>query len=71
MELKPLSGDLDELRKIIISSNLATCYLILDQMGLKEGKTIYYDEFNSEWIETYKTVYKIVSKMKIRKSSRE
>lgn len=71
MELKPLSKELDELRKVIITSNLTTCFFILDQMALKEDKTLHYEKFKDEWIKTYKNVYKIVSKMKTRKSPRD
>jgi hypothetical protein len=70
MELKSLSPELDELRKVIISSNLASCYLILNELALKEGQTAHYEAFRAGWIDTYKDVYKLVSKMKIRKSTR-
>jgi hypothetical protein len=68
MDLPP---ELTELRKIIISSHLTTCFLILDELALKRGKTYHYEGFRDEWIETYKNVYKLVSKMKTRKSLRE
>ena len=70
MELKSLSPELDELRKVIISSNLTTCYVILNELALKEGKSVHYEKFRSGWIDTYKDVYKLVSKMKARKSAR-
>ena len=71
MEIKSLTPELDELRKVIISSNLTTCYLILNELALKEGETTYYEGFRARWIDTYKDVYKLVSKMKMRKSSRK
>ena len=71
MELKPIPADLDELRKVIISSNLTTCYLVLDALALKKGSTLRYQEFKDEWIEMYKDTYRIVSKMKPRRSTRE
>jgi hypothetical protein len=71
MELKSLTPELDELRKVIISSNLTSCYLILNELALKEGETAHYEEFRAGWIDTYKDIYKLVSKMKTRKSSRK
>jgi hypothetical protein len=71
MELMDLQPELNELRKIIISSHLTTCFLILDELALKRGKTYHYERFREEWIGTYKHVYKLVSKMKSRKSSRD
>jgi len=70
MELKSLSKELDELRKVIISSNLTTCYVILNELALKEGEVAHYEKFRAGWIDTYKDVYRLVSKMKTRKSSR-
>lgn len=70
MELKPLSPELDELRKVIISSNLTTCYLLLNVLPSEGDKAAFYGKFRAEWIDTYKHVYKVVSKMKMRKSSR-
>jgi hypothetical protein len=71
MELKSFTPELDELRKVIISSNLTSCYLILNELALKEGETTHYEEFRAGWIDTYKDIYKLVSKMKTRKSSRK
>jgi hypothetical protein len=70
MELKALSAELDELRKVIISSNLTTCYLMLDTLPSEGDKVAFYEKFRAEWMDTYKHVYKIVSKMKMRKTSR-
>jgi len=67
MELAKISPELDELRKVIISSNLTTCYLILDGLALREGKITHYEKFKASWIEIYRDTYKLVSKMKIRK----
>lgn len=70
MELKPLSPELDELRNVIISSNLTTCFLVLNELISKPDKSLHYGKFRDEWIELYKNVYQIISKMKTRKSSR-
>jgi hypothetical protein len=70
MELKPLSPELNELRNVIISSNLTTCFLILNELVSKPDKPLHYEPVRDDWIEMYKNVYKIVSKMKTRKSSR-
>jgi hypothetical protein len=70
MELKPLSSELNELRSVIISSNLTTCYLILNELGMKKDEAIFYDKFRKEWVDLYKEIYDRVSKMKPRKSSR-
>ena len=71
MELKPLPPELSELRNVIISSNLTSCYLILNELALKEGEKAHYEKFKDGWIDVYKDVYKLVSRMKTRKSSRE
>ncbi|TET93161.1 MAG: hypothetical protein E3J46_00205 [Desulfobacteraceae bacterium] len=71
MELKPLPPELSELRNVIISSNLTSCYLILNELALKEGEKAHYEKFKTGWIDVYKDVYKLVSRMKTRKSSRE
>ena len=70
MELKSLPPDLDELRNVIIASSLTSCYLILNELALSEGETAHYEKFRAAWIETYKDVYKLVSRMKARKSAR-
>jgi len=71
IEVKPLSPEPGELRNVIISSNLSTSYLILNELTPKRGKILRYEQFKKEWIEMYKSAYKIVSKMKTRKSPRE
>jgi hypothetical protein len=71
MELKSLPPELNELRNVIISSNLTTCYLVLNEIYLKEDKPIYYAQVREKWIEMYKDVFKLISKMKARKSLRE
>lgn len=71
MELKPVSPEIDELRKVIISSNLTTCYLILNRFPSEEDEeTNYYEKFRTRWTDLYKDIYKLVSKMKERKPSR-
>ena len=70
MELKPLSPEFDELRKAVISSNLTTCYLVLDELISSRGERFFYDKFRREWLDVYKEIYDRVSKMKTRKSSR-
>lgn len=71
MELKELSPDLAELRSVIIASHLSTCYLLIERLAPKENEPYRYEKFREDWIEMYKNVYKIVSKMKPRKSMRE
>jgi hypothetical protein len=71
MELKPLSAELNELRNVIITSNLTTCYLVLERLSLEKNQAFLYKEFRDHWIEIYKSTYGIVSKMKPRKASRE
>ena len=71
MELKELSPELAELRSVIISSHLSTCYLLIERLASKENESCRYELFREEWIDMYKNIYKIVSKMKPRKSVRE
>ena len=70
MELKPLSPELSELRNIVISSNLASCYLVLELLKSEKNETLNYEKFRDQWIEIYKSTYGVVSKMKPRKSPR-
>ena len=70
MELKPLSPELNDLRNVIISSNLASCYLILELLKSDRNETLNYEKFRGQWIDVYKSTHGIVSKMKPRKSSR-
>ena len=69
MMLKSLPKDLDELRKTIISSNLTTCYLILNELA--GDKPVRYQKFKDEWIHLYDDTYKLVSKMKPRVPKRQ
>jgi hypothetical protein len=71
MEMKDLSPELNEIRNVILSSQLTSCFLILDELALKRGKTRHYEPFRKEWMETYKSVYKLVSRMRVRRSKRE
>ena len=70
MDLKPLSPELNELRNVVISSNLASCYLVLELLKSEKNETLKYEKFRDQWIDIYKCTYGIVSKMKPRKSSR-
>ena len=70
MDLKPLSPELNELRNVVISSNLASCYLVLELLKSEKNETLNYEKFRDHWIEIYKSTYGIASKMKPRKSSR-
>jgi hypothetical protein len=70
MELKPLSPRLDELRNVIIASNLTSCYLVLELLISEKDETLTYDKFRSHWMDIYKSTYGMVSKMKPRKSPR-
>ncbi len=71
MELKPLSPELAELRNVILSSNLTSCYLVLQLLKSEKDETLIYDKFSSRWMDVYKSTYGIVSKMKPRTSSRK
>jgi hypothetical protein len=71
MYLKPMSPEMDELRKVIISSNLTTCYLILEVLKSEKNETSLYKDFRDQWIDIYKSTYRVVSKMKARKASRQ
>jgi hypothetical protein len=70
MELKPLSPELNELRNVIISSNLTSCYLVLELLKSDRDETLNYDKFKNHWIEIYKSTHGIISKMKPRRISR-
>ncbi len=70
MDLKPLSPELNELRNVIIASNLASCYLVLELLKSEKNETLNYEKFRSQWIDIYKSTHGIVSKMKPRRSSR-
>ena len=70
MELKRLPPNLDELRNVIITSNLTSCYLVLELLKSERNETLTYDNFKSHWMDIYKSTYGIVSKMKPRKRSR-
>ena len=70
MDLKPLSPEFSELRNVIITSNLASCYLVLELLKSEKNEILSYEKFRTQWIDIYKSTYGIVSKMKPRKSSR-
>ncbi len=70
MDLKPLSSELNELRNVILASNLASCYLVLELLKSEKNETLNYEKFRTQWIDIYKSTYGIISKMKPRKSSR-
>jgi hypothetical protein len=71
MYLKPMSPEMDELRNVMITSNLTTCYLILEVLRSEKNETSVYKDFRDHWIEIYKSTYGMISKMKPRKTSRE
>ncbi len=70
MELKHLSPELEDVRSVVIASNITSCYLILNEMFTRRGETLFYDKFKKEWLSVYKEIYKQVSKMKPRKVAR-
>ena len=70
MDLKPLSPELNELRNVIISSNFASCFLVLEMLKSEGNDTPNYEKFRGQWINIYKSTHRVVSKMKPRKSSR-
>jgi len=67
MDLKPMPPEMDELRNVIISSNLASCYLILEVLKSEKSENLTYEGFKNHWIDVYKSTYGMVSKMKPRK----
>lgn len=71
MELKPLPTEMEELRNVIISSNLTSCYLILEEVVASRGERLFFDQFRAHWIEIFKNVYSHVAKMKPRDQPRE
>ncbi len=71
MDLKPLSPELNELRNIIISSNLTTCYLILEEVASAKSESFYFEKFRTQWINIFKNIYNQISKMKTRNLTRE
>jgi hypothetical protein len=70
MELTKLSPDMKEIRDAVISSNLTSCYLILEALTSLKGDTLPYDRFRGHWLETYKGFKTVVGKMKARTSRR-
>jgi hypothetical protein len=70
MELTDLSPELKEFRNVIISSNLTSCYLILQELASLKDETLVYDRFRKHWMGTYKGFYEIVAEMKSRKPRR-
>ena len=70
MDLKPISSERNELRKVIISANLTSCYLVLEMLKSDKHEKPDYEKFRRQWIDIYKSTYEIVSKMKPRKSKR-
>ena len=67
MDLKPMPPELDELRNVTISSNLASCYLILEVLKSEKSEALTFEGFRNHWIDVYKSTYGMVSKMKPRK----
>jgi hypothetical protein len=67
MDLKPMPPEMDELRNVIISSNLASCYLILEVLKSEKSETLTFEGFRNHWIDVYKSTYGMISKMKPRK----
>ena len=70
MDLKPISAERNELRNVIISSNLTSCYLVLEMLKSDKNEKADYEKFRRQWIDIYKSTYEIVSKMRPRKSKR-
>jgi len=62
MELANLSPELKELRDVIISSSLTSCYLILEELADKKEEVLYYEKFRSHWLEVYKGFTRLLSK---------
>jgi hypothetical protein len=71
MKLKPLSPEIDELRKIMISSNLTSCYILLEEILAAKGERLFFDKFRVRWIDIFKNVYDHIDKMKPRREPRD
>jgi hypothetical protein len=71
MKLKNVSPETDELRKIIISSSLSSCYILLEEILAGKGERLFFDKFRTRWIDIFKNVYDHVDKMKPRKEPRD
>ncbi len=71
MELAELSPGLKDLRDAIISSNLASCYLILQAVESNKDDPLIFDAFRKRWLDAYKGFYNTVSAMRVRRSSRD
>ncbi len=71
MDLKPMPSDFNELRSIIIASNLTSCFMILEELASAKGDRIFFDKFRAHWIDTYKHIYDQVTKMKPRSAPRD
>lgn len=70
MELKPLTPQLDELRNVVISSGLTSCYILIEELTTARGERMNYEKFKAHWIDMYKSTYTLVSKMKVRRTPR-
>ena len=55
MDLKPMPPEMDELRNVIISSNLSSCYLILEVLKSEKSETLTFEGFRNHWIDVYKS----------------
>ena len=71
MKLRPVSSEVEELRNIIIASNLTSCYLILEELISAKGERLFYDKFRAHWIDIFKNVYNQIGQMRVRKDTRE
>ena len=71
MKLRTVTPDVEELRNIIISSNLTSCYLILEELISAKGERLFYDKFRAHWIDIFKNVYNQIGQMRVRKDTRE
>lgn len=70
VDLKRLSDDSNELRSVIISSSMASCYVMLEEIASHRGLTVPYQDFRRRWIDLYKSVYDNVSQWKTRATVR-
>ncbi len=71
MKLKPVPPEIDELRKIMISANLTSCYILLEEILAAKGERLFFDKFRVRWIDIFKNVYDHVDKMKPRREPRD
>jgi hypothetical protein len=70
VELDKLSSETAELRSIIMASNMTSCYLIMERIAAQGETGLYYEDFRRDWIDLFKEVHRLVSRMRPRRKAR-